>query len=157
MREDPLASLHQHGLLCPPPHQLQRKVGLYRKRDVRRAAGIDSPPAIRILVSQNLINGALHLPAVARAEQRVHEDIVGLQHRVGFQFAAPVAIGMLQSQQPVRTATDRIGNAREAYVHASITRLHRRRLRIPSKCTHQIGNSLLPQERSATFTPVMDS
>ena len=51
-------------------------------------------------MQKNLVDRALHLAAVSRSEEGVHEDIVGLEHAICFEFPTPVSVGVLQSKQP---------------------------------------------------------
>ena len=74
-------------------------------------------------MAQNLVDRALHLAAIARTQQRVHEDVVGLQHRVGFQLAAPVAVRMLLPEQPVLGAFDAVDHLVQADVDPAKARL----------------------------------
>src|SRR5258708_36533797 len=76
---------------------------------------------------------------------------MGVEHRVRFPVAAPVAMRMLQAQQPVRRLRDDFGYLAQADVHTAVARLRRlrgRRLRIPWKCTHRLQTLLNPQALS---------
>ena len=124
--QDPLPRLHQHRMVLRPAHQLQRQVRLHAQRDIRRPAGIDAPTAIFVLVSKNLVDRPLHAAAIARAQQHVHKDVVGLEHGVGFEFATPVALRMLQPEQPILGFLNAGNNVVEAKIQAAETRLRGR-------------------------------
>src|ERR1017187_8515410 len=101
--------------------------------------GVDAPPAILVLVPQYLVDRALHLAAVSSAQHRVYEDVVRLQHRVSLKLTTPIAIGMLQAEQPIGRPRNAIRNFTKADIHAAIAGLRGlsgRRLRIPWKCAH---------------------
>src|ERR1700678_1460646 len=132
-----------------PAHELQREVSLDAERDIRRAVRRDAPPTVFILMAHNLVGGALHPAAIARAEQSVDEDVVGLEHAVSFEFAAPVAVGMLQAKQPILRALDALGNVVEAEVHPAIARLSRLicGLRITGIRSHRSSLSVVLTDR----------
>ena len=53
----------------------------------------------------------------------MHEDVVGLQHAVRLQLAAPVSIGVLQAKQPALRAFNARADQIQAKVHPSKARL----------------------------------
>ncbi len=65
---------------------------------------------------QNLVDAALHLAAIARTQQRMHVDVVGLEHRICFELAAPIALFGLLTQHPRHRAVD----ARDDFVHRKV-------------------------------------
>ena len=132
--------LHHHRVVLGPAHQLQRQIRLHAVVDERGAPGILAPSAVFLLVAQDLVDRALHLAAIARAQHRVHEDVVRLQHRIGLQLAAPVALRMLLAKQPVGGPRYALRDLVQPDVHPAIAwpRGHcRSRLRILWKCTHR--------------------
>ena len=42
-----------------------------------------------------------HPAFIASAQQRMNHDVVGLERRVGFQLAAPIALGLLLREQKI--------------------------------------------------------
>jgi len=57
-------------------------------------------------VTQNPVRRLLEALLIARPQQRVQQDVVGLQRGVGFQFAAPVALFVLLGEQPFARRRD---------------------------------------------------
>ena len=106
MSQNPLAALRQARIVGPDAHELGREIALHRERDVARAAGIEAPASVVVLVAHHLAAGALQTARIAALEQGVEEDVVGLEHRIGFEFAAPVAVRMLPGQDVVRRPAD---------------------------------------------------
>jgi hypothetical protein len=84
---------------------------------------VDAPAAILILVAKDLVDGALHPATIAGAQQGVHKDIVRLEHAVGLKLSAPIAIGVLQIEQPVFSPLDSFSNMLQAQIHPPKTRL----------------------------------
>ncbi len=105
--QNPLAALGQARIVGADAHQLGGEIALDRERDVARTAGIDAPASIFVLVAHHLSERALQAAGIAAFEQRVQKDVVGLEHRVGFELAAPVAVGMLQGEEEIARAGDR--------------------------------------------------
>ena len=106
-----------------PAHQLQREISLHAIVDIRRAAGIETPSAVFILMAKNLIHRALHPARIARTQQRMHEDVVGLEHDICLELAAPVPIGMLLPQQPVLGASNAVDDMIESKIKSAEARL----------------------------------
>ncbi len=125
-------------MILRPSHQLQGKVGLHAVVDIRGTAGIETPSSVLVLVTQNLVQRALHFAGLARSKQRVHKDVVGLEHHIGFELSTPIAIFVLLTQQPVRGATNAVQNLVEAKVQPAEPRLQRlvRRLRVIGTFDH---------------------
>ena len=106
MGEGPLARLHHARIVGTQAHELGGEVALDRKRDIARAAGIQAPATVVVLVAHHLCEGAPQAARVAGFEKGVEEDVVGLEHRVGFEFAAPIAVRMLAGEDVPRGALD---------------------------------------------------
>src|SRR5262249_20843220 len=99
--QNPLARLDQSRMILRPAHQLQRQIRLYTVTDIGRTARIETPATIFVLMPENLVDRAFHLAGIPGSKQRVHEDVVSLEHDVGFEFTAPVAVRVLFAEQPV--------------------------------------------------------
>ena len=56
---------------------------------------------------------------IAALKQRVQEDVIGFEHRVGFELAAPVALGMLLREQEVARLRDCVVNMSQIRVDAA--------------------------------------
>src|ERR1700738_312138 len=112
-------------MILRPAHQLQRKIRLHSQRDIRWAIRVDTPSAVLILMTENLVDRTLHPAAISRAPQGMDEDVVGLEHTVGFELTAPIAVGMLQIEQPVLGPLHAFDNVLEAKVDTPKARLHR--------------------------------
>src|SRR5258708_34709529 len=89
----------QHRMIGLIPHQLHSEIGFYGGADVRRAAFINGPASIRILVTQDFGYRQFHAAAVARAQQSVDRDVIGFTRGISFQLAAPVTVGVLRGKQ----------------------------------------------------------
>ena len=101
------------------------EIALDAVADVRWAARVVAPASVGVLVAENLVGGTLHPAVITAAEQRMHEDVVALEHGVCFELAAPVAIGMLLAQQPLGGAGDALSYAVKAEVDSAKARLNR--------------------------------
>ena len=77
-------------------------------------------------MTQNFIDRPLHAVAIARTQKHVQEDVVGLEHGVRFEFAAPVAVRMLQAEKPVLSLLDAVDHMVQAKIHSPETRLRGR-------------------------------
>ena len=87
-------------------HKLAGKVALDGERDVAGTAGVDAPAAIGVLVAEDFGQGALHAGGIAAFEKHVQEDVVSLEHGVGFELAAPVAVRMLLAEDEIAGAAE---------------------------------------------------
>ena len=67
-------------------------------------AGINAPTAVFVLVAHHLSERAAQPAGIAALKQRMQQDVVGLEHGVGFEFAAPVAVGVLQTEEKIARA-----------------------------------------------------
>ena len=103
MGQHPLAAFASRGSFARIP-SASPKGSTSRKAKVAGTAGIEAPTAVFLLVAQNLSEGALHAFRIARVEQRVQEDVIGLQHRVGFELPAPITVGVLLREQILASA-----------------------------------------------------
>ena len=83
MGKHPRAALGEARVGRADAHELGRGVALDRERDVAGPAGIDAPTAVVVLIAHHLRAGALEPAGIAALEQRVQEDVVGFEHRVG--------------------------------------------------------------------------
>ena len=52
------------------------------------------------------MHGALEPARIAALEQRVKKDVIGLEHRIGFELAAPVALWVLLGEKEVARLKD---------------------------------------------------
>ena len=59
---------------------------------------------------------------VAGFEQRVQEDVVGFEHGIGFQFAAPEAVGMLKGEKVFARDEDGFFYIRQVLIDAAESR-----------------------------------
>src|ERR1051326_2025994 len=91
--------------------ELKPKIRLHGCADVRRASVVDGPAAVFVLVSQDVVRALLETLLVAGTKQRVHQDVVGFECRIGFEFAAPVAVFVLLGEKPFAGAVNRGGDA----------------------------------------------
>jgi len=105
MRQNPCAALGQPRIAGFDAHQLGRGVALDRERDVARPARIYAPTAVFVLVAHHLGERALKPAWIAAFQLRMQIDVVGLEHRIGFQFPTPIPIGMLLGEQELRERT----------------------------------------------------
>jgi len=122
-------------------HQLGRGVALDGERNIAWAAGIDAPTAVFVLVAHHLSERTLEPARIARFQERVQEDIVGLEHRVGFEFPAPITIRVLQGEQEVPRADDgrlNICQVRVQSPESGPPKTRRHGLRLPLLNTHAI-------------------
>ena len=83
-RKNFFAGARQRGMIGRKSSQLQPKVGLHRGADVGRAASVNAPPAIFILMVQYVTSGLVEPSLIARTEQRVQQDVIGFKGRIGF-------------------------------------------------------------------------
>ncbi len=81
------------------PRQLQPEVSFHRSRNVRWPRRINAPPAIFILVPQNPVCRLLKPLLIPRPQQHVQQNVIRLEGRIRFQFAAPVPILMPLREQ----------------------------------------------------------
>ena len=87
--------------------ELESEVRFHSGADVRRAALVDAPSAVFVLVAENPVAAFLETLLIAGSEQRVQQDVVGFERGVGFEFAAPVAIFVLLGEQIFLRGGDR--------------------------------------------------
>src|ERR1700730_4146424 len=106
-----------------PAHQLQRKIRLHSKRDIRWPIRVDAPATVFVLMTKNLIDRSFHPAAISSPKERMDEDIVGFQHAVGFELTAPITVGMLQAEQPVLGALHPFNNMLQTKVDPPEARL----------------------------------
>ena len=109
MGKNPLAALGQARVISGNPHELGRGIALDGERNVSRAAGIDAPTAVFVLVAHHFSERALEPAWFAAFQQRVEKNIVGLE------LGAPVAVVMLQREQvfaPTHDGRLHIGHVR---------------------------------------------
>ena len=83
------------------PRQFQSEIRFDRCADVRRAAGVDAPAAVFILMAQNPVRGLLKSFLISCAEQGVQQDVIGLESGIGFEFAAPVTVFVLFARREI--------------------------------------------------------
>ncbi len=102
--QNPLAAFGQARIVGADAHELGREVALDGERDVAGTAGIDAPAAVFVLVAHHLGEGALEAAGIAALEQRVQKDVVGFEHGIGFELAAPVAVRMLLREKVLRAS-----------------------------------------------------
>src|SRR5438067_575735 len=81
------------------PGQLEPKVSLDRCADVRRSAFIDRPSTIFVLAIQDIPSRLLNTRGIARGQERVQQDVVGLERGIGAQFTAPISFLILNREQ----------------------------------------------------------
>src|SRR5579864_717370 len=103
--------------------ELEAEIGLDRGADVRWAAVEDGPAAVFILAAQDVVRAFLEALLSSGAEERVHQDVIGLESGVGFEFAAPVAVLVLLTEQPLARAVDGGGRTAGKVVNFSETEL----------------------------------
>ena len=104
--KNPLAALDHAGIGRGETHDFCGGVALDGEGDIAGAAGIDGPAAIGVLVAHDFCEGALEAAWIAAFEECVEEDVVGLEHGIGFEFAGPVAFRMLFGEEEVTRADD---------------------------------------------------
>ena len=106
MRQNPLAAFDEARIVSGDAHELGGEVALDGERNVAGTAGINAPAAVVVLVAHHLSACAFEAAGIAGFEQSVEEDVVGLEHRVGLELAAPEALGMLLREQEFPRAED---------------------------------------------------
>ena len=71
---------------------------------MRRAAVIGRPASVFILVLQDVTRGLVESRLIDGAEQRMQQDVVGLEGGIGFELAAPLGVFLsLRKQVPARS------------------------------------------------------
>jgi hypothetical protein len=119
VREHPKAAFDQTRVVGADTHQLRRKVALDRERDVARTAGIDAPAAVFVLIAHHFSARAGEAAWVAALKQRVEKDVIGLEHRIAFELAAPVTFRMLLGEKKLARLMDSGPNVSQVCIHAS--------------------------------------
>jgi len=104
--KDPKAAPGQTRVVRVDSHQLAGKIAFDRQGDVPGASGIEAPASIRILASEDLRKRAPHPLRVTAVEQRVHVDVVRLEHRVGLKLAAPESFRILLGEKIIPRTGD---------------------------------------------------
>ena len=142
MRQNPLAAFGQARIIRPNSHQLGRGIALDRERDIARPAGIDAPTAVLVLVAHHLGKSALQPARIAAFQLRMQIDVICLEHRIGFQFPAPIPVGMLLREQELARAHDGRLNLREVRIQPP--KPGHRDLRLNFMSAHAISNASEP-------------
>ena len=83
------------GVTC----ELEAEIALHRSADIRGTTGVNAPAAIFVLMLEYPVRGFPEALLIARAEQRVQQDVIGFEGGIGFQLAAPVAIFVLREKR----------------------------------------------------------
>ena len=115
------------GMIRRESSQLQPEVGFHRSADVGWTAGVDAPTAICILVVQDVASGLVEAFLVARAEQRMEQDVIGFEGGIGFQFSAPVTLFVLLREKIVAGRIDGDRDPAAQVVNLSKSHLRQRR------------------------------
>src|SRR5260370_7042 len=82
--ENASTSANQCRMIGLVAHQLQAKISFHRSTDVRRPTLVDRPATVFVLVTKNLNSCLGHLAGIARAQQGMHQDVIGFQCGIGF-------------------------------------------------------------------------
>src|SRR4051812_20413202 len=120
-----MARALQHRMIGSVTHQLQAEISLDRRADVRRPAVVNRPAAVFILMAKNVVNAFLVSLRITGAEQRVHQDVIGLKSGIGFEFAAPVAVLVLLRKQAITARANRRSYTASEVLDFSETQLWR--------------------------------
>ena len=115
--QNPFAALGEAGIVAADAHQLGRGVALDREREVTRSAGIDAPTAVLVLVAHHLRERATKPARIAAFQKCVQEDVVGFEHRVGFEFPVPIAVWVLPREQVLAGADNGRLHIRQVRIH----------------------------------------
>src|SRR5262249_10922108 len=102
--EDGLACTSHERLIRRDPDEREREVSLDGRGQMGRAARIDGPAAIVELVILNITRERAANRVGLAAEEGQEEDVLGLEDRVAFELANPVAGLGLALQEPVGRA-----------------------------------------------------
>src|SRR2546423_9094514 len=89
------------------PTNLQAKVSLDGRADVRWPAVINGPAAVFVLMAKNIVCALLIALGIAGTEQRVQQNVVRLEGGIGFEFAAPVTVLVLLRKQAITARANR--------------------------------------------------
>ena len=117
--ENPLAAFHHAWIVGTDAHELCREVAFHGEREIAGAAGVDGPTAVLVLIAPDLGHGPLQTTGVTRLEQRVKEDVVGLEHRICFEFTAPVAVRVLLGEKVFARAEDGLFDVCQVLIDAA--------------------------------------
>ena len=72
---------------------------------------------------EDVVRAFLESLLITRAQQNVHQDVVGFESGIGFELAAPVAVLVLLRKDPLARAINRSCNAAAEAVNFSETKL----------------------------------
>src|SRR5579862_150194 len=97
--EDFLSRSLQGRMLGLVAGKFQAEICLDRGADIRGRARVNSPTAIFILMGKDVVGTLPKTFGITRAEQRVQQDVIGLESGIGFQLAAPVALFVLLGEE----------------------------------------------------------
>src|SRR5262249_29978465 len=86
------------------PRELERGVGLYRRREIRRPLEPDRPGAVNALAREQLVRDLAVELRRPQAAEVVHELVLRHQRRVRLELADPPALGVLELEQPLGRA-----------------------------------------------------
>ncbi len=79
--------------------ELEGKVSLDRRRDVRIPTQKMSPAAVRQLLPPQTLSRLADLVAPAAAEELHHQDVLRLEDRVALELRTPVTVRLLKLQK----------------------------------------------------------
>ena len=107
LAHDPGGALHVRGRdgVSGEP---QGDVGLDRRRELRGAAEEGRPGSVGALLRADPIRGALRLALPANPEELAQQEILGVHRDVGRELALPEAALVLEREQPVARARQRL-------------------------------------------------
>src|SRR5580658_6689201 len=74
-------------------------------------------------MADNPVRSLAEALGVARTEESVEENVIGLEGGVGFEFAAPIAFVVLRGKEEFAGGTDGGGNTAEQAVDLAKTKL----------------------------------
>jgi len=97
--EDPLPCGDEARVVWRQAHEFAGEVAFYAERNVPWATRVETPTPVLVLDAEDLVEGPLEAAWITAIEKLMKENIICLEHRVGFELAAPISIRMLDREQ----------------------------------------------------------